>query len=191
MESEESITVWIKQLRAGDDAAARELWDRYYRNMVDLARRKLVGTPRRSADEEDVALSAFKSFCHAALNGRFSKPLNGDNLWQLLFTLTARKAVDLVRRENSQKRKGSLHVSDFDLDLLVSPELAPDFAAQIAEQRHYLMEQLGDPQLRQIAEWKMDGFTSAEIAARSGCTERTVERKLRVIRRLWNEEAKS
>ena len=84
MESDESVTFWIGKLRAGDPGAARQLWDRYYRNMVELARRKLSGASLQWADEEDVALSAFKSFCHGAANGRFPNAITSDNLWQLL-----------------------------------------------------------------------------------------------------------
>jgi DNA-directed RNA polymerase specialized sigma24 family protein len=189
MESEESITAWIGRLRTGDAVAARRLWDRYYGNMVDLARRKLVGTSCRWADEEDVALSAFKSFCDGAANGRFPRPIDANNLWQLLFTLTARKAVDLLRREYRGKRNGTRISAEHDLEGLVAPDFSPDFAAQMEEQCRLLLDRLGDPQLRQIAQWKMDGYTSSEIAIRSGCTERTVERKLRVIRRFWQEEA--
>jgi RNA polymerase sigma factor (sigma-70 family) len=189
MESQETVSFWIRQLRAGNAVAARHLWDRYYRNMVDLARRKLVGNSCRWADEEDVALSAFKSFCDGAANGRFPKPINGDNLWKLLFTLTARKAVDLVRRECRSKRGANRLSPEFDIEDLVAPDLSPDFAAQMEEQCRRLLEGLGNEQLRQIALWRMEGYTSAEIANMTGCTERTVERKLRVIRRLWQEEA--
>jgi hypothetical protein len=41
--------------------------------MVGLARARLQGLPRRAADEEDVALSAFASFCRAAEAGRFPR----------------------------------------------------------------------------------------------------------------------
>jgi len=33
----------------------------------------------------------------------------------------------------------------------------------------------------------MEGYTSAEIAAKLNCTLRTVERKLRLIRQIWEE----
>ena len=58
-----SVTRWIGQLQTGDPAAAQLLWDRYFRRMVGLARKKLEGAKRGAADEEDVALSAFDSFC--------------------------------------------------------------------------------------------------------------------------------
>ena len=39
--------------------------------------------------------------------------------------------------------------------------------------------------------WKMEGYTVEEIAEKLGCVQRTVERKLRVIRGLWNPEGGS
>jgi DNA-directed RNA polymerase specialized sigma24 family protein len=189
--SEESITYWVARLRAGDPLAARRLWERYFGHMVDLARRKLGPTPCRLADEEDVALSAFKSFCHGAAHGRFPQPIGHENLWQLLYALTARKAVDLVRHEGRRKRGGSAAPAEVDMEGLPAPQRGPDFEAQLVEQRRVLLDSLGDPQLRAVAEWKLEGFTSAEIAARLGCAERTVERKLRVIRRLWQQEVQA
>jgi DNA-directed RNA polymerase specialized sigma24 family protein len=187
MGSEDSVTRWVDRLRTGDAAAASRLWDDYFRHMVELARRRMRGLPCRWADEEDVALSAFKSFCRGAADGRFAGPIDRDSLWPLLFALTARKVVDLVRHENRRKRGGG-PPAEVDLEGLPDREWGPDFAAQVGEECARLLEGLGDPLLRSVAEWKMEGFTSAEIARRLGCTERTVERKLRVIRRLWREE---
>jgi RNA polymerase sigma factor (sigma-70 family) len=185
---EDSVTCWVGQLRAGDALAARRLWERYYQDMVQLARRKLARSSCRWADEEDVALSAFQSFCRGLANGRFPDYIGRDNLWQVLFTLTARKAVDLIRRQLRRKRGGDAPPGEIDLEELAAPQAGPDFAALLEEQVRTLLEGLGDPQLRAVAQWKMEGFTSAEIAGRLGCAERTVERKLRVIRRLWEEE---
>jgi hypothetical protein len=44
---------------------------------------------------------------------------------------------------------------------------------------------LNDPGLRQIALWKLEGDTNAEIARKLECTLRTVERKLERIRIYW------
>jgi hypothetical protein len=49
-------------------------------------------TPRGVADEEDVALSAFNSFCLGAEQGHFAQLFDRDNLWRGLVTITARKA---------------------------------------------------------------------------------------------------
>src|SRR5438046_2360315 len=69
MSSDGSITRWIGQLQAGDPAAAQPLWERYFRHLVELARRKLLGARPQLADEEDIALSAFDSFCRGLKRG--------------------------------------------------------------------------------------------------------------------------
>src|SRR5262249_32221455 len=78
-----SVTVWIEQLKAGDAAAAAPLWQGYFRRLVGLARQRLGAAPRGVADEEDVALSAFASFCRAAAQGRFPRLDDRDDLWQV------------------------------------------------------------------------------------------------------------
>ena len=57
-----SVTRWLGPLKAGDPAAVQQLWEHYFHQLVDLARAKLQNAPRRIADEEDIALSAFNSF---------------------------------------------------------------------------------------------------------------------------------
>src|SRR4051812_26315558 len=60
------INRWLRQRKEGDRSTTRELWQRYFARLVALARQRLRGAPRRAADEEDVALSAFDSFCRNA-----------------------------------------------------------------------------------------------------------------------------
>jgi hypothetical protein len=103
-----SVTYWITQLKAGDPAAAQALWEGYFRRMVARARQKLADAPRRAADEEDVALSAFTSFYRAAEQGRFPRLDDRHDLWQLLMLLTDRKAGHLLESERSQRRGGSV-----------------------------------------------------------------------------------
>jgi DNA-directed RNA polymerase specialized sigma24 family protein len=61
-----SVTTWLQLLRAGDPAAAQRLWERYYADLVRLAHDHLAARVRRGGDAEDVALSAFASFCRGA-----------------------------------------------------------------------------------------------------------------------------
>src|SRR5262245_22975274 len=104
MASEGSVTRWISLLKDGDPHAAQELWQAYWHRLVALARTRLRSTPRGVADEEDVALSAFDSFCRRAARGRFPRLDDRDDLWQLLLLLTARKAINLAHHERRQSR---------------------------------------------------------------------------------------
>jgi DNA-directed RNA polymerase specialized sigma24 family protein len=190
MASEGSITYCIQLLKAGERAAAQQLWERYFQRLVELARAQLRGTPRRAADEEDVALSAFESFYQRAERGQFPQLNDRDDLWQLLFVITVRKAIDLVRHEG-RPRRGSgrvLVLSELagpGLEEVFDTELTPELAAQVADECRRLYSCLGNDTLRAVARWKMEGHTNAEIAAKLGCVPQTVERKLRTIRRLW------
>jgi IS30 family transposase len=55
----------------------------------------------------------------------------------------------------------------------------------MAEGFDHVLRVLGDDQLRQIAVWKLEGYSNAEIAAKLGRSDATVERKLKLIRELW------
>src|SRR5437867_2320240 len=71
MLSHGSVTQLICEIKTGEGNAAQKLWEAYFRKLVRLARNKLGKTPRRAADEEDVALSAFDSFFAGVAKGRF------------------------------------------------------------------------------------------------------------------------
>ena len=81
-----SVTSWIAGLKQGDEDSAHALWQRYFEKLVRLTRERLGDGSRRVADEQDVAVSAFKSLCDfAALADR-------EELWRLLTTITASKS---------------------------------------------------------------------------------------------------
>lgn len=184
MESSDSVSGWIRGLKAGDHAAAQELWNRYFGRLVGLARKLLQATPKAVADEEDVALSAFKSLCLGAERGQFDQLADRTNLWQLLAVITARKAY----KRKAARTGRALPVEDVSFEDLLSHEPTPADAALLAEEYQRLLDALGDDQLRSVAVWRMEGYTNAEIAGRLHLTVRSVERKLEMIRNLLEEE---
>jgi DNA-directed RNA polymerase specialized sigma24 family protein len=189
MTPEGSITRCLSPLKQGDSAAARSLWERCFQSLVGLARQKLGDAPRRAADEEDVALSALDSFFRGAMRGQFARLDDRDDLWHLLGAITARKAIDLINHERAMKRGGGGVASRADLDQLVGSGLTPDLSTQVAEECQRKLDILGDDKLRTVALRKLEGYTNDEIAEQLRCDRRTVERKLHLIRTLWQEEA--
>jgi DNA-directed RNA polymerase specialized sigma24 family protein len=199
-EPQGSVTHWISALKAGDGEAAQRLWERYFGELVHLARARLGALPRREADEEDAALSAFHSFCQGAARGRFPRLDDRDNLWRLLVTITARKALDQAERLHRKKRgsgrvrgesdlaEGDPEASGTGLERVVGREPTPAFAAMVTDECRRLLATLGDETLRQIALLRMESYNDSEIAARLGCGVRTVGRKLELIRKIWVRE---
>jgi DNA-directed RNA polymerase specialized sigma24 family protein len=199
MQCEESVSQWIVGTKQGDCQAVQELWKRYFEQLVRLARARLGGMPRRVADEEDVALSAFASFCRAAKQGRTPQLADRDGLWRLLIKLTAQKAVDQRRYDGCAKRGGGrvrgesalahreVSESNAGLDRVIGDTPTPEFAAIVAEQCSRLLDCLSDD-LRPLALAKMEGYTNEEIAGKLDCSLSTVERGLRLIRKIWQRE---
>jgi DNA-directed RNA polymerase specialized sigma24 family protein len=203
MSSLAAVSMWVSQLKDGNPHAAEQLWDTYFLRMVKVARCKLHGALGRMADEEDVALSAFKSFCRGTKDGRFKQLPEHEDPWPLLLALTTNKAIDLLRHERRVKRCGRgqqydpamdperAATVDLALSQLIGKEPDPQAALQSAEESQVILDRFSDTILRAIALWKMEGFTTEEIASKLGCTTRTVERKLQLIRRLWDRGAAS
>lgn len=198
MSEEGSITCWISKLRTGDALAASELWQRFYERLVRTARQKLRDASRRTADEEDVVIDAFDSFCRGVQLGRFPKLNDRDDLWQVLIMLTDRKAANQRNFHRRQKRGGG-HVrgeSAFftpegaanGIDQIVGAEPTPEFTGEVCEEVRRLLDLLDDPTLQTVAVAKLEGFQNAEIAERLQVQVRTVERKLRSIREIWSGE---
>jgi RNA polymerase sigma factor (sigma-70 family) len=194
-----SITHWIAALKEGNASAAQPLWERYHARLVALARQRLQASPRRSADEEDVAQDAFQSFFQGVQRGRFPRLDDRDDLWRILVCITARKAYDQLRHERSQRQGGGTVLTESRiypagsedetaLQQIVGEEPTPAFAAQVAEQYQRLIGLLGEESLRKVAVWKMEGYTNDEIAEKLGCSLRTVARKLEAIRIIWEKE---
>lgn len=169
------------------------LWRQYYERLVRYARTRLGTLPRRDADEEDVALSAMKSFYRGWSEGRFPQINDPDDLWKLLLTITARKANKRIRYQRAEKR-GSGKVrgesvfgdSATGLDEVLAAGPSAEEAEQIVSQCEEMLELLPDESLARIAVLKLEGFTNEEIADQLQCALRTVERKLFRVRLSWN-----
>jgi DNA-directed RNA polymerase specialized sigma24 family protein len=200
MFGDEPVTCWLRQLEAGDEDAARLLWERYYRELVELARARFGATPRRVADEEDVALSVLRCLYEGAARGQFAELVNRGELWQLLAAITGRKVIDQQRRLTQQKRGGGrvrgdsvVHGNDDDrssmgFDQFGGDAATPEVLAVAAEEFQRLMALLDDDRLRQIAQSKLEGYTNEEIGQRLGLACRSIERKLQRIRQIWATE---
>jgi DNA-directed RNA polymerase specialized sigma24 family protein len=163
------------------------------------AHRKLPAQVRRVVDDEDVALSAFDTFCRRASKGQFPQLLDRHDLWKLLLTLTARKATKQRRRLGRQKRGGQTpgqsptrilgdRSAEDALAQIPGHEQEPATAAEVAEEMKRLLAILADETLAVIAVQKLEGYTDQEVADQLKVARRTVERKLSRIRELWENE---
>ena len=188
----EAITGWINQLADRNQQAAEQLWQHVAVRLQDFAAQKLDVQTRRHYDEHDAANSAFHSLCRGLSDGRIEAK-NRDALWGLLAVITSRKISAQQRYLNRQKRGGGAvegesafaELGGAGINEVVGNQSPPDELAEVSESCGQLLDAIPDETMKKIVLLKFQGATNAEVAGELKCTERTVERKLERIRRIW------
>jgi RNA polymerase sigma factor (sigma-70 family) len=187
----DDVTRWIGELRQQSPDAQARIFELYFGRATRLAGRRLASSRRREQDEEDIALSAMHSFFAGVAAEQFDRLTNRDDLWAIIAVITSRKAIRQLRRQATQKRGGGQERGEsvFNPD---GPGLAGVGAqadgqaeADARELGDWLLAQLPDPMLRNVALMRLEGLTTEEIATSLGVVPRTVERKLARIRDVW------
>jgi RNA polymerase sigma factor (sigma-70 family) len=190
MSSTNSVTVWIGQLKSGEETALAKLHERYRPFLEGLARKRLKGTPTRAADEEDIAQQAFWSFYRGLKAGRIPQLENRGDLLALLTHIVACKVINQIEHEfGTQKRQAGRNQGDSVLnDLAEETDQSPLEQALLHDCYSSYLTALPD-KLRDFAELYLAGFTHKEIAGQLGCVERTVERKIALVFERWRQLA--
>jgi RNA polymerase sigma factor (sigma-70 family) len=181
MNDAETFPRLMARLRRGEDAAAREVFERFVGRLVALARSRFNRLLARKVDPEDVVQSAFKSFFVRHRAGRLDVG-DGDGLWNLLALITLRKCADraeyyLAERRDAAREATNSGGGDAPEALLAAldREPRPEEAVILAETVEYLFRDVSVHE-RPILELSLQGYTAAEISARLGRAERSVRR---------------
>lgn len=185
-----SVTRGLRALQAGEVSAVEFIWRRYYERVVQFAGRKMLLSPDRAVDGEDIAQIAMNEFCSAVQSGRYQELANRDQLWDLLAVFTLNRIRKHLRACNTLKRSGQsgsrVEISGANLlGDLRSPE-APIILQDLI--RHWLQRlDQEDPtgELRQIAVWTLEDVSGSEIARILKKRKSVILQRLRLIRLLW------
>jgi RNA polymerase sigma factor (sigma-70 family) len=178
---EETSDNLLERVHQGDQGAATELFHRYVRRLVALARSRLPGALVQRVDPEDVVQSAYRSFFAANADGRYDSQ-RGDDLWELLATITLHKVHRQIEHFKAQKRgwDRELHFGSEDSLLglhaqALDAQPSPAEAAALTDEVAHLMRRL-DPEQRLVLELRLQGHQLQEIADQTGRSVRTVKR---------------
>jgi RNA polymerase sigma-70 factor (ECF subfamily) len=181
MPDRDSFTDAMDRLRAGDEAAAREVFQRFVRELIRLAHRQLDAALRRKVDPEDVVQSAFKSFFLRYGAGKLEVH-DWDNLWGLLTVITLRKCLDRVEYHRAERRDVQREAAAQPGTAGTEPwwealarEPRPEEAMVLAETVELLLRGLHAEE-RPILEMSLQGYTTQEISEQLGRPERSVRR---------------
>lgn len=191
-----SVTRLILDMRNGSDLAAEKLWYCFQHRLKALAGRKL-GRRGGIYESDDIAVDAFYSFLQRYRDGKFPAVSNRDDVWRVMVVIVIRKTLNAIKYASRKCRFGhqsidigrqhdsSVASQGQGIENEVLAKTGPALADMVLEE---LLATLKDQQLKEIAALKIYGYSNTEIAAELGCSLATVERRLRVIRAIWEEE---
>ena len=193
MSNTNNVSHWIDQVKCGDSVATNRIWHHYFDRLVRSVRHQLQGQNRAVSDEEDIVLSVFDSFYAAAQKGRFPDLLDRDDLWRLLLRMSARKLVDKRRHDRRQRRGGDVQIHSLGGDAetvieVIGDEPSPEMVFMVKESVERFFSHLRVGHLRELAVAKLEGYSNRELAQRFECSERTIERRLHLIREKCQQE---
>ena len=172
--------------RAGEEAVARAIFERFTRRLIGLARNQLDARLHHKIDPEDVVQSAYKSFFLRYGEGALAAE-GWDGLWGLLTLITLRKCADRVRYHRAERRDAFREASapadgDEPWRGVAGREPTPEEAAVLAETVERLFRGLEGTE-RAVVELSLQGYSTQEISERLGRAERSVRRLRERVRR--------
>lgn len=196
-----SVSILISKVKEGDEDSVRELWNRYSGALVRSAQTRISKQVAAKVDSEDLAQSVFFAIYRGAVEDKFDQLNDRAGFWTLVLAITRRKAVDRIRNLTAAKRGGAAAMRASQeavgesvaniVDRALSREVDPQVEVECEDLLESLKQQLdiedASGMLTRVAMSRIAGLSVKEIAAELDRTERTVERKLSLIRSLWSE----
>jgi RNA polymerase sigma factor (sigma-70 family) len=172
----------MRRIRAGDRTAIDDLYQRFRRPAFALARRILGDDVLAEDVLQDVFLSVWRD------PAGFDRGRGSVASW--LLAMVHHKAVDAVRREESQRRRQALAQEDMALSAPMATREVDEeaWSRVVAEQVRTALRALSSTQREALTLAYYGGYTQREVAALTGTPLGTVKtRMLAGMRRLRQE----
>jgi DNA-directed RNA polymerase specialized sigma24 family protein len=176
--------------------ALGKLVERHWPFLLAQAGGRLPLGLRRAANEEDVAQEVVWALHEGLGQGRWQRLANRQDLVALLNLLTERRAVNQLKRELTRKRGGGAVLNEAALagagdsgesglrGVALDPALPPPEQVLQDEWCRHCLERLS-AELRPVAELLLAGCTVPDIARALGYSQRTVARRIALVRGRW------
>jgi RNA polymerase sigma-70 factor (ECF subfamily) len=178
----------LREVRKGDQRAASQLYERYFRRLVRLTDNYTGPDLSTRFDAEDVIQSVFGSFFNQVRCGLYEVPVGGD-LWPLLLVIALQKIRRYRVRHRAAKRdvrrecrQGESGTAERELRCLESADPEPHLSLLAKETLELMPERY-----REIVLLRLEGYEHEEIAQLSGRSKRSIERMFQECRQLLQE----
>lgn len=180
--TEESFRPRLDEVRSGDQSAAAEITRQYTAALVGLARRQIGPRLGQRVDPEDIVQSTYRSLFVRLREGEYELG-SGEDLWRLLAAMTLNKVRRQARFHAARRRDMRLEAASGELvaEHVDGGQPGPEEAAELVDELQALVAHVR-PRDRAIVELRLQGLSTAQIAAQTQRAERSVRRVLQQVR---------
>lgn len=165
----------LARMSAGDEAAANDVYNEYAPFLKMVIRRKLSSTMQARFDSSDVVQSVWADLLDGFRKGQWSFE-SPEHFRAFLVRATHNRMIDYVRKH----QRGSDLEGSWSESILPNDAPTPSSEARANEQWHRIVEHCPEEH-RPIVEMKRDGYSLAEIAAKTGYHPSSIRRILYVL----------
>ena len=174
--------ILLERYQGGDSRAAGELYDRYAKRLLGLARQRLTRLLAAKVDPDDISQAAFQAFFELADQDQVRWDREGD-LWRLLSGIAVNQVLRQAEHFSAEKRRADREVGGVGINEVAWSDQQVDVAA--VQEINDLVANILDnekPLARRVLTLRLAGATQVEIATRLQRSERTVRRVLQTIK---------
>jgi RNA polymerase sigma-70 factor (ECF subfamily) len=181
----------LSRWQAGDEDAARQLFDLYVDRLLILARQRISQRLGCRVDAEDVVQSVFRTFFDRAKAGRFVLT-DEEDLCKVLARITVHKtfrqiAFHMAAKRDFRMEMGHGEESHQHLLALLDGGPTPETTNQFLDQLDHFLKSLKTDE-RKILEMRMQGYKDVEIANALRISDRKIRRVMERVRGLAEQE---
>ncbi len=178
---------------SADNAAISSFWNQNQERLTVIAQNWLSRMFERiPGGDSGSSPSAFEAFCLASPTDNSESLSGADELWRLIAAIVMSRPrqseiSDAVSNESDQL--SASHVSN---EGSSNQGVIPvNLAALMTTELRRLMEHLADTNLEVVVLAKLLGETDEALGVEMACTRRTIQRMLKLIRSLWQDELRA
>lgn len=172
----------LRRIRTGSEDAATQLYLRYAKRLLALARTKCSPDLAPRLDPDDIVQSVFRTFFRRAVQGAYDVP-DAEDLWKLFLVIGLNKIQAVGAYHRAAKRDVRLSAGDEGLETATQEAGDVESLSILQMAIEEVMSEL-TPAHREIVNLRIEGHEVAAIAERLGRPKRSVERVLQGFRKM-------
>lgn len=163
-----------------DESNLNQIFIRQWPILIELAERKIASFKRHQVGPETLVVTVMRTVYRRMSEGKFHFD-DEESLSKQLYVIMLNRLANKIRDAKAQKRGGGRNALSLDELAVVAQQTNETHLAELEEMIQMVGDQL-DESGRKTLEMRLAGYDYGEIADELGCSIKSVQRKMVIIK---------